>query len=113
LRNPKIEILQRQLRTLAHLARFIIADLTEPSSIPQELQAIIPTLAVSVQPILLEKKREYAMFHDFSRYHWVLPIYFYKDQASLLTSIEADIIQPAEQKAKELEKSDKENSTRM
>ncbi len=40
------------VRTLAHLSRFIIADLTDPSSIPQELQAIIPTLAVPVQPVL-------------------------------------------------------------
>jgi hypothetical protein len=36
------------VRTLAHLARFIIADLTEPSSIPQELQAISPDLEVPV-----------------------------------------------------------------
>ena len=86
--------------------------ITEPSSIPQELQAIIPTLAVSVQPILLEEKRAYAMFGDFSRYHWVLPIYYYEDQASLLESIEAQIIEPAEQKANELEKPALENSTR-
>ncbi|MBO0795926.1 MAG: pentapeptide repeat-containing protein [Ktedonobacteraceae bacterium] len=104
---PRDRNLTETVRTLAHLARFIIADLTEPSSIPQELQAIIPTLAVAVQPILLEEKRAYAMFGDFSRYHWVLPIYYYHNQASLLASIEAHIIEPAEQKAKELEKPEK------
>src|SRR6266700_314630 len=36
---------------------------------------------------LNKEKKEYAMFQDFSRYHWVLPTYFYKDQTSLLTSI--------------------------
>lgn len=102
--EPRDRNLTETVRALAHLARFIIADLTEPSSIPQELQAIIPMLAVSVQPILLEEKREYAMFHNFSRYHWVLPIYYYKDQESVLASIETAIIQPAEKKAKELEK---------
>ena len=39
--------------TLARLARFIIADLTDPSSISYELGRIIPNTKVSVQPILL------------------------------------------------------------
>jgi hypothetical protein len=37
---------------LARMARFIIADLTEPSSIPKELEAIVPRLAAPVQPLL-------------------------------------------------------------
>jgi hypothetical protein len=90
------------VRTLAHLARFIIADLTEPSSIPQELQAIIPDLEVPVQPVLLEAKREYSMFVDFRKYHWVLPIYLYKDQASLIASLQNEIIEPADKKAREM-----------
>ena len=90
------------VRTLAHLARFIIADLTEPSSIPQELQAIIPDLAVPVQPLLLEAKREYSMFVDFRKYHWVLPVYMYKNQASLMASLQNEIIEPADKKAREL-----------
>src|SRR6266700_2072977 len=80
------------VRTLAHLARFIIADLSDPSSIPQELQAIIPTLAVPVQPVLLEGKREYAMFIDFLHtYHWVLPVHYYLDQANLLTTLKEHV----------------------
>jgi len=86
------------------LARFIIADITDPSSIPQELQAIIPTLAIPVQPILLEGKRAYAMFVDFSLYPWVLPIHFYNDQTNLLATLKEKVIEPAEQKAQELEK---------
>jgi hypothetical protein len=33
------------------MARFIIADLTDPSSIPKELEAIVPHLAVPIQPL--------------------------------------------------------------
>ncbi len=102
--KPSSRSFTETVRTLAHLARFIIADLTDPSSIPQELQAIIPTLAVPVQPILFKGKKEYAMFVDFSRFSWVLPVYFYQDQTSLLASLNERVIAPAEQKAKELEK---------
>ncbi len=90
------------IRTLAHLARFIIADLTDPSSIPQELQAIVPDLEVPIQPLLLDTKREYAMFVDFRKYHWVLPIYLYKDLPSLLVYLNGNIIDAAEKKVREL-----------
>jgi hypothetical protein len=102
--KPSSRNLTETVRTLAHLSRFIIADLTEPSSIPQELQAIVPTLAVPVRPLLLEGKGEYAMFVDFPKtYHWVLPIHYYLDQANLLATLKEDVIEPAEQKAQELE----------
>lgn len=90
------------VRTLAHLARFIIANLTEPSSIPQELQAIVPDLEVPVQPLLLEAKREYSMFVDFRKYHWVLPVFLYKDRESLMASLQDQIIEPVDRKAREL-----------
>ncbi len=90
------------VRTLAHLARFIIADLTDPSSIPQELQAIVPDLEVPVQPLLLEGKREHSMFVDFSKYHWVLPVCSYKDLPSLIATLEGNIIEVAEKKVREL-----------
>ena len=103
--KPESRNFTETVRTLAHLARFIIADLTDPSSIPQELQAIVPTLAIPVQPVLLEGKREYSMFVDFLKtYHWVLPIHYYTDQANLLATLEEYVIVPAEQKAQELEK---------
>ena len=100
--KPATRDFTETVRTLAHLARFIIADLTDPGSIPQELQAIIPDLEVPVQPILLETKREYSMFVDFRKYHWVLPVHLYKDQASLIASLESEIIEPADKMAREL-----------
>jgi hypothetical protein len=100
--KPSSRDFTETVRTLAHLSRFIIADLTDPSSIPQELQAIVPDLEVPVKPVLLEAKREYSMFVDFSKYDWVLPIYLYKDQASLIASLHNEIIEPAEKKTREL-----------
>jgi hypothetical protein len=94
--------LTETVSTLAHLARFIIADLTEPSSIPKELEAIVPTLAVPIQPLLEGSTRPYAMFKDYWKYQWVLEVYRYNGREELLASLKEHVIEPAEQKAKEL-----------
>jgi hypothetical protein len=80
---------------LARMARFIIADLTEPSSIPHELQAIVPHVAVPVQPIL-EGEHPYSMFGDFAIYDWVLKLHRYNGIEGLLASLEEMVIAPAE-----------------
>ena len=102
---PARQNLTETVTLLARMARFIIADLTDPSSIPQELQAIIPTVRVPIQPLLLEGSSLYSMFKDFDPrdYHWVLPVYRYKEPEQLLAKL-ADVIAPAEGKADALEK---------
>ncbi len=102
--TPNRRNVTETVRTLAHLSRFVIADLTNPSSIPQELFAIVPTLAIPVQPLVETSNQEYSMFSDLYRYHWLLPIHRYTDLSHLLDALEKQIIEPAEQKAKELEK---------
>jgi hypothetical protein len=89
---------------LARMARFVVADLTEPSSIPKELEAIVPTLAVPVQPLLEGPTRPYAMFKDYWKYQWVLEVYRYNGLEELLASLKEHVIEPAERKAKELAK---------
>ena len=111
--KPASRDLTETVNTLAHLARFIVVDLTDPSSAPYEVATIIPQTIVPVQPLLLQEplmvdgkaveRREYAMFEDLRhRYRWVLPTFRYQDTAELLGSIQAYIIAPAEQKAREL-----------
>ena len=99
--NPQSRDVTETVRTLAHMARFIIADLTDPSSIPLELETIVPHLEVPVQPLLLETNREFSMFASLRKYPWVLPLYTYKDLPSLLTSLE-NLLSSAEKKADQL-----------
>jgi hypothetical protein len=93
------------ISTLANMARFIIADLTDPSSVPHELATLVPATVVPVQSILLEGQREYAMFPDLvRRYHWVLEPYQYKSVDSLFAQLNEHVLAPAEAKAIELRK---------
>ncbi len=111
--KPASRDLTETVSILAHLARFIIVDLTDPSSAPHEVATIIPHTVVPVQPLLLQEslmvngkaveRREYAMFEDLRhRHHWVLPTFRYQDTAELLASLQEQTIAPAEQKAREL-----------
>jgi Pentapeptide repeats (8 copies) len=89
--------------TLAHMARFVIADLTDAKSIPQELQRIVPSLpSVPVQPLILSSQYEYSMFKDFLDYPWVLEPYRYDNLESLINSLEK-VIAPSVAKAKAIE----------
>jgi hypothetical protein len=88
---------------LARMARFIIADLTDPSSVPKELEAIVPGLAVPVQPLLEGANRPYAMFRDYWKYEWVLPVHRYEGLEPLLRDMAQKVIGPAEAKVRTLE----------
>jgi uncharacterized protein YjbI with pentapeptide repeats len=101
--KPASKDLTGTISTLANMARFIIADLTDPASVPHELRGIAPDIVVPIQTIILEGHHEYSMFDDLKkRYHWVLEPYQYKSSGLLIDQLKERVIAPAEAKAKEL-----------
>jgi len=102
-KEPRSRDIKETVSTLAHMARFIIADITDARSVPQELEAIVPNLpSVPVQPLLQQGKDEYGMFETFRRYPWVLSIHVYRDLNDLMATLEDKVIIPAEVKSEEV-----------
>ena len=99
--KPSTRDMTETVSTLAHMARFVIADITDAKSIPQELQRIVPDLpSVPVQPLILASEHEYGMFEHFKRFPWVLETYLYENKEDLLMNISERVIKPAEAKAR-------------
>jgi uncharacterized protein YjbI with pentapeptide repeats len=91
------------VKTLAGMSRFVIADLTDARSVPQELQ-VIDTHCRTVAVRLIKKRgeTEYGML-DFRNSPWfVKGRCEYDSLEELIASIKENIIVPAEAKVREL-----------
>jgi uncharacterized protein YjbI with pentapeptide repeats len=103
--KPASKDLTGTVETLARMARFIVADITDPSSIPHELATVIPFLPnTPIVPLRLRGSNGYGMFDDLhKRYErWVLPVYEYDDEVTLVAALAGEVIAPAARKAEEL-----------
>jgi uncharacterized protein YjbI with pentapeptide repeats len=94
--SPKRDLTET-IQLLANMSKFVVADLTDAKSIPQELSHIIPFLpSVPVQPIILASEQEYGMFEHWQSFNSVLPDFFYEDERHLIRSLDDQVIGPVE-----------------
>jgi len=101
--KPASQTTEETISTLAHMARFVIADLTDAKSVLQELRVIVPNSpSVFVQPLLLATQEEPGMFDFFRMFPWVLEPVRYNDQKLLIAGLDENVITPAESKARAL-----------
>jgi hypothetical protein len=86
------------VKTLANLARFVIADLTDPHMVSSELTSIIPNVpTVPVQFIIeghADVPPEYGTWEHYTSF---LPIYRYADLSALLSSLTEAVVTPVEE----------------
>jgi uncharacterized protein YjbI with pentapeptide repeats len=88
---------------LARMARFVVADLTDPRSVQQELTLIAPQVMVAIRPIILAGQKPWSMFDDLRRRsHGLLPVHEYRDVSDLIEKLQTHVVAPAEAKRLEL-----------
>jgi uncharacterized protein YjbI with pentapeptide repeats len=92
------------IKTLASMARFVIADLTDARSVLMELGAVVPAFpAVAVRLMIKKSAHEYGMLDEIRLHRSVVDdTYEYEDTDKVIASIRENIIAPAEAKVDEL-----------
>lgn len=104
-KRPDSRDLVESILGFASLSRFVIADLSEPRSVQQELQAIVPNFqSVPIVPIINEGGREFATFSSLARRpNMVQPTLRYRDLADLVDKIDRAIVPAAEARRSEMQ----------
>jgi hypothetical protein len=102
--KPETKDFTETVRLLAGMAKFVIADITNPKSTPLELQATIPEIMVPFQPIIQEGEKPFAMLQDLWIKHreWVFEPIEYPSVDRLIETLDSEIIEPAEGRFNEL-----------
>ena len=69
--KPGTRTFTETVRLLAGLSRFVIADITDPKSVPLELQATVPEVMVPFQPIIevRDGEKPFSMLEDLWKQH--------------------------------------------
>ena len=90
--------------TLAGMARFVIADISNPKSSPLELQATVPNYMIPFVPILQSGEEPFSMFRDLKQKYgdWILDVLEYDSVENLRAGFEPAILVPALEKHAEL-----------
>lgn len=103
-RKSDSRTLKETVLTLAGLSRFIIADITEASSVPLELTTIVKDYKIPIVPIQRQGRRTFSMFESIDQEYRdrVLPSLEYEDIDDLVLVLEKGIIDPALERAAEL-----------
>lgn len=101
--RPTDRDLTETVKVLAGLSLFVVADITNPRSVPLELQATVPDYMVPFVTLVERGQPVFGMFDDLPRkYDWALPLLEYNNAESLLAAFENKVVAPALEKLEEV-----------
>jgi len=102
--RPKQRDLIETVILLAGMSAFVIAELSDPRSVPLELQAIASNYGVPIFPIIEQGAERFGMFPGLRKFRWVYePIkYKRKDPQDLIARLRKDVIGPAKEQKRRL-----------
>jgi uncharacterized protein YjbI with pentapeptide repeats len=83
------------IKVLAGMSLFVIADISDPSSSPLELQATVPDFEIPFVPIIESGQKPFSMFPDLQKYKWVGKLLEYPSLSVLIKNFEGKILNPA------------------
>jgi uncharacterized protein YjbI with pentapeptide repeats len=94
---PRTQTTVETIMTLARMARFVIADLSDAKSVLQELMAIVPwSPKLAVQPLIVESQAEPGMLDFFRSFRNFLDVLPYRDLDALCEGLDARVLRPVE-----------------
>ena len=101
--RPTDRDLTETVKILAGLSLFVVADITNPRSVPLELQATVPDYMVPFVTLVERGQPVFGMFDDLPRkYDWALPLLEYNSAESLLAAFESKVVAPALEKLEQV-----------
>jgi hypothetical protein len=85
------------------MARFVIADFTDPKIVLQEASEVVRNSNVPVQPLLLKSCEEPVTLLDLKAgRRTILPTFVYENDDHLIRSLKESIIKPANERVEQL-----------
>ncbi len=94
--KPSQRDFEETVKVLAGLSRFVIVDMTNPSSSPLEIHATVPEYMIPFVPIIQRGEKPFSMFEGLQqKFFWVLDTIEYPSAAVLIRDLDAAVIEPA------------------
>ena len=94
--KPAQRDFEETVKILAGLSRFVVVDITNPSSSPLEIHATVPEYTIPFVPIIARGEKPFSMFEGLQqKFYWVLDTVEYPSEAVLIRNLENEVIRPA------------------